>query len=527
MAINQNSCIYQAYVDELNLCLTQDKKISLSEHCLINSNIIVFINQEQQKACFVTHEGKLISVQRDLSIQANTDVIRLREQFDLVHYSDNIYAIKSWLGKLLTRNDKGLLEFSTQNIEEAIKLSFKGIYSPLDQSFVDESNQLLTSTKIKNFILGNYLRNKNYFKFIELDPKISQQIRNLYIQHYEKKLNSQSLFIPEKPSDFKIKIYLGDTGNINKFILDCQKSTNNIIRYIINSEIFNFEKINPSDANKIGRKRGTLMGRLVRMNEFLFMPFLHSFPDIKGSITFLLGDKSYPEKNLQTKCLSFCTWEHSDFLLCMPDIKFIQTMGYSDFRQKTEEKWLDWEQRQARAFWRGASTGSFLTQDNWQNNHRIKLCKLAENLGNKLLDAKITKIVQVENQLVKEEIQSSGLVAPVVPNIDFIQYKYLIDIDGNSNSWPGLFTKLLMGSCVLKVESSWRQWYYDRLEPWVNYVPVKNDLSDLHEKINWCLENDEQAKQIGENGRQLALSMTLETELEKAHQTMLKILEQS
>ena len=52
---------------------------------------------------------------------------------------------------------------------------------------------------------------------------------------------------------------------------------------------------------------------------------------------------------------------------------------------------------------------------------------------------------------------------PYVPMTDFNKYKYQIDIDGNTNAWPGLFQKLLTGSPVLKVASPYgfRQWLYE------------------------------------------------------------------
>lgn len=58
-------------------------------------------------------------------------------------------------------------------------------------------------------------------------------------------------------------------------------------------------------------------------------------------------------------------------------------------------------------------------------------------------------------------------------------YRFHIDIDGHGPSY-GLFLKLLSGGLVLKVQSPDRcvQWYYDRLVPEVNFVPVREDLSD-------------------------------------------------
>ena len=101
---------------------------------------------------------------------------------------------------------------------------------------------------------------------------------------------------------------------------------------------------------------------------------------------------------------------------------------------------------------------------------------------------------------------------------DFNKYKYQIDIDGNTNSWPGLFQKLLTRSPVLKVASprGYRQWYYDRLRPWVNFVPVAQDMSDLIEKILWLRSHDDAGRRIGEAGKALADSLDYEGEIARS-----------
>jgi hypothetical protein len=115
------------------------------------------------------------------------------------------------------------------------------------------------------------------------------------------------------------------------------------------------------------------------------------------------------------------------------------------------------------------------------------------------------------------------MLKPFVPIEQMARYKLLVDIDGNANSW-GLFAKLLLGSCVLKVESVWEEWFYEKLVPWRHYVPVTADLSDLREKIQWCLDNDQEAEAIGEAGAQLARGMTLETETTAAARRLLNCL---
>ena len=46
-------------------------------------------------------------------------------------------------------------------------------------------------------------------------------------------------------------------------------------------------------------------------------------------------------------------------------------------------------------------------------------------------------------------------------------------------------------------------WYFPLLQPMVDHVPVKADLSDLEERIRWCRANDGKCKQIAQSCRRL------------------------
>jgi hypothetical protein len=39
------------------------------------------------------------------------------------------------------------------------------------------------------------------------------------------------------------------------------------------------------------------------------------------------------------------------------------------------------------------------------------------------------------------------------------------------------------------------------LEPYVHYIPLKEDFSDLEDIIKWCKNNDGKCKEISENGK--------------------------
>jgi hypothetical protein len=86
---------------------------------------------------------------------------------------------------------------------------------------------------------------------------------------------------------------------------------------------------------------------------------------------------------------------------------------------------------------------------------------------------------------------------------EMVKYKYILDIDGRASTWDATAWKLNSGSVIFKVESIWRQWFYDEYLPWVHYIPVKNDFSDIHEKWRWCEENQDKCEEISKNAMDL------------------------
>ncbi|MDB5392570.1 MAG: hypothetical protein JWM91_76 [Rhodospirillales bacterium] len=204
----------------------------------------------------------------------------------------------------------------------------------------------------------------------------------------------------------------------------------------------------------------------------------------------------------------------------IPDPVFLMENAYRRTAQHYLQHHVPWSERHKIGFWRGATTGDEVGDGNWEMLDRVRLCRIAANHPT-LFDAGLAGVVQL-NEADTAAVNASGLVRNFVPETQLIEYRYQIDIDGNTNSWPGLFQKLLTGSPVLKVASrhGHRQWYYDRLVPWQNFVPVASDISDLVEKLNWLIRHDAEAQRIGAAGRALALSMTIPVELQRARATI-------
>ncbi len=88
---------------------------------------------------------------------------------------------------------------------------------------------------------------------------------------------------------------------------------------------------------------------------------------------------------------------------------------------------------------------------------------------------------------------------------DHLVYKYQIAVDGMSACFPGYIWRLFSNSLVFKQNSGVRLWFEGNLKPWVHYVPVDIDLTDLMDKIQWAMTHDAEAKSIAANARRYVL----------------------
>jgi capsular polysaccharide transport system ATP-binding protein len=258
------------------------------------------------------------------------------------------------------------------------------------------------------------------------------------------------------------------------------------------------------------------LGYSVRL--FGSLPFLRKFletAELDGFFALSLGDEGY-----SARVLSFCA-PTPDYLVVDP--MFVETGGYQAQRAAYNEA-RAWHDREDKAYWRGTDTGVFRYR-NFREAPRVVLAQLA-NARPELLDAKITQVQQLPGWEDKQAFYAeNGLLGAAEPQDRILDFRYQIDVDGNSNSWPGLFLKLLSGSPVLKFESEagFKQWYYHQLKPWENFVPVASDGSDLLEKLDWLRSNPSQAQAIGEGGRALALSLSYDDALNSAVNTISRL----
>ncbi|TFK73367.1 hypothetical protein BDN72DRAFT_814608 [Pluteus cervinus] len=90
-------------------------------------------------------------------------------------------------------------------------------------------------------------------------------------------------------------------------------------------------------------------------------------------------------------------------------------------------------------------------------------------------------------------------------------YKYVFDVDGNG--WSGRFKRLLTSNSLIFKSTIYPEWYTPRIAPWVHYIPIQLDLSDLHDTLTFFRgdadgdgAHEELAKKIAFAGRKWSKS---------------------
>lgn len=158
-----------------------------------------------------------------------------------------------------------------------------------------------------------------------------------------------------------------------------------------------------------------------------------------------------------------------------------------------------WTERLSRLLWRGGGAygrGGKITRSNVHLQPRAKICQLSREYP-ELIDAGVSMLVDPSME---------RYVKPRLPYEKIFNHRYQLWLDGNATAFTQSGWRLYTGAVVLKEESPFKQWYFGDMEPWVHYVPVKEDLSDLLETLAYLEAHPAQAEQIAENGLAFARS---------------------
>lgn len=187
--------------------------------------------------------------------------------------------------------------------------------------------------------------------------------------------------------------------------------------------------------------------------------------EMPSMITLVKNRDRYENKGVILKCLDFD--RHWDFYYNKPkDIPF------------GDKKDI--------VIWRGVTTGQSSNPGN-----RFDLVKKWYNVDPQI-DVGFNVIVQNRNEYSK---YLKNTQSPT----QMLENKYILSVEGNDKD-SGLNWKLNSNSLVLMPKPLSTTWLMERkLIPNHHYILLKNDFSDLKDKLEWCNQNQDKCKIIIQN----------------------------
>jgi hypothetical protein len=263
-------------------------------------------------------------------------------------------------------------------------------------------------------------------------------------------------------------------------------------------------KIKKTLKNKQWRFMQCIIKPFGSSEEHVFKDFLSKIKVPPGIYVFSLTDSQLLRKDFKTPWFKdatdfrppflpmFAYSGHEDFW----DIP-VPNQDEIEFVQNPPEMYdFKWTAKQAKAVFRGASTGCGVTAE---TNQRIKISELQ----NPYLDAGLTSLTK---QLKYDGTIQKTPQLPLVPNLDMFKeqalYRIIIHIDGNVLAYRWL-PSFLTGSLIFRVRSPYTHWL-DKLKAGEHYIEVSNDLSNLLDLIFEYKDDSKKGERIALAGKKFA-----------------------
>lgn len=189
-------------------------------------------------------------------------------------------------------------------------------------------------------------------------------------------------------------------------------------------------------------------------------------------------------------CLVWSRHKHDNDVVLLPDLYHI--INYNNRLENNPDHYV-WEQKNDKiGFW-GTTTGHM---DPCRNN-RIQTCLWfdTQDPSHKLSDCYITNIAQMTYADIIERVPTFQRIKknPVILPFQY-NYKFLLDIPGNTCSWDRVPHIMHSRSLLLKMPCEDMCFYYPLLKDGETHVEVDKD--SVFKKREYYLQNPREAKHI-------------------------------
>lgn len=214
-------------------------------------------------------------------------------------------------------------------------------------------------------------------------------------------------------------------------------------------------------------------------------------------------EQDYYFANPQAPVFARARLESAPHIILIPDQFSLSENWYQTSQEILSlNRQIPWGEKLPLAMWRGSltdigipNTGIFVP--GFRSCPRYRICILdREWVDGGLLGSECP---QMDQLLLQDGVMKAG-----ASKKEHLLFKYLPVLDGHMCTYPGYQWRLLSNSLTLKQESDQEQWFYSALQPYVHYIPIANDMSDLIDKIRWAQSHEKEVLQIIQNAREFS-----------------------
>lgn len=271
-----------------------------------------------------------------------------------------------------------------------------------------------------------------------------------------------------------------DSSRFNDYLRTHQSEHNRLIRVQIKKGFVNIQTEEPAVLKlKCYKLMHNLLQFLAKNHYIEDADFLLSLQDM---VIFKPGTQAAPPILTFSKSLAIPIEKD---LILIPD--WMNLTDFIDMQSRIQyaNHLFPWEHKKTILFWRGSNADS--------SGFRKKLVNLSHRYPTRI-NARFSQ--DDPSAYVSEE--------------QHVAYKYQMTIDGARATWTRLVWQLTSNCLTFKHQSEHKQWFYDAIHPFKQYVPVI-DEADLLKKLDWARDNPIAVQQIIHQANQFAKeNLTLE-----------------
>lgn len=175
-----------------------------------------------------------------------------------------------------------------------------------------------------------------------------------------------------------------------------------------------------------------------------------------------------------------------------------------------------WDEREKKAIFRGNVRPSVLQFNSTMG--KLQFVNITKNTYDKLGRTKLYVLGQRHPDLLDVGLYGKGLDGskPIIEYLNYefkppismsdqaLKFQYVIYAEGACGWADRLKNLLTSGMVIFLQDTPCVEFFQPALHPWVHFIPVANDFTDLIDKLKWADDNEEAIRDIVDNAMEFS-----------------------